>query len=173
MKRPKRLLKRREPEEPVPLAWPPTEHGQRVEFSDGVGGRVLLLLPGMCIVGRDDDGLAYLTLTDTDGIERHQWGGGEPFETIHATVKMLYEGHRRDASPRDAAAATADEFRQALDVGGAETKVVDWSVGPRLALNFPGLILLSAAVDGFDYKDLHDQECVFAEVDRMLRELSA
>lgn len=179
MKPPKRLFKSRDPgpetTEPTPLEWPPVEHGQRVDFSDGIGGVVLMLEPGMCIIQRED-GRSFCARRESDDTIQFSWGATqEPYASVRSMVRMLYAfwTQQRGVPAGMATHKVKEAIRGALDRQDCETGNANIDGRTEVVLSSAGVIRMAVARDGFDCRDPHQQEAVFAEAARVLGELSS
>jgi hypothetical protein len=143
------------------------KHGQRVGFSDGVGGVVLMLEPGLCVVHRED-GKSFCASKEPDDTMSFEWGAPrEPFAAVRDMVRMLYQTYTKlDVGP--ARQKVKEAIRKALDRQEYETANADLDGRTEVMLSSAGIVRLAIARDGFDCRDPHQQESVFAEVDKIL-----
>jgi hypothetical protein len=146
-----------------------------VEFSDGVDGTVLLLEPGAYVVRRDD-GLSYTACQDPDGTVTISWHDpGEPFAMVREMVRFICCKDNRGtrATPEEADEAR-ETIRAALDFQSDETRIMPDAHGrAQLWISLGGCFRVAVALDGMDWRDPYQQESVFAEADKVLRELTA
>jgi hypothetical protein len=151
------------------------EHGQHVDFSDGIGGVVLMLEPGICVVRRED-GRSFCARMEPDGTVEFSWGDPrEPFTSVRSMVRMLYQFHTEKGGEVAGMAAykVKEAIRGALDRQEFETANADIGGGTEVVLSAAGVIRFAVARDGLDCRDPRQQELVFAEASKVLDGLLA